>query len=547
MPIATAGRQAIAGKSISSLSITRPITQAGAGGGGGGVVPFDPVSLFSGGRKGVFYDFTNKANLFTDAARTTPVVNAADLIGSATDLSGNNYHAAQAGSIRPAWNNGRGEFASGDFMTATGVDFSATGVVTAIVACYKANDTFATALLEHGLGASANQPGFRMTGPPYNSGGGFGCVSRGTATASAHNAPNSPAPIYAVVTIIANRNNDTCLVRVNGVVSEVATTDQGDGLFQLADFYVGAGFAGTHFWFGCNQYKALAIDYELAEDALNSVESNFGQSIGVTIGQAKFTLVAMGDSYTYGVNGGVTANQTYVKQLDTRLSRVVWSVNLGISGQTTSNMMARRREMLRTGIPNMAIIYGGQNDSVTTTVQASPTPTSTVFTVGNGVRYGEGAWITVGGVQAQILSVATNAITLTAPLAGGAPSAGTVVASDTEKNLTELALYVKNAGCKRVMILGKHYSNLASGADTVSVEQPANAAMRVKQRAAATAAGVVYVDLYAHGCSRINGGLNAQGDALWHVSSFDDHLSLAGQTNLMADAIEAAIVAQGWT
>lgn len=522
------------------------ITQAGAG--GGGVVPFDPVSLFSGGRKGVFYDFTNKANLFTDASRTTPVVNATDLIGSVTDLSGNNYHAAQAGSIRPAWNNGRGEFASGDFMTATGVDFSATGVVTAIVACYKANDTYATALLEHGLGVGANQPGFRMTGPPYNGGGGFGCVSYGTAVASAQNAPNSPAPIYAVVTIIANRNNDTCLVRVNGVISYVATADQGDGLFQLADLYVGAGSGGTNLYFGCNQYKALAIDYELTEDALNNAEANFAAALpGVTIGPAKFTLVAMGDSYTYGVSGGVTANQAYVKQLDTRLSRVVWSENLGISGQTTSAMMGRRREMLRTGIPNMAIIYGGQNDSATTTVQASPTPTSTVFTVGYGGNYGEGSWITVGGVQAQVLSVATNTITLTAPLAGGAPSAGTVVASDTEKNLTELALYVKNAGCKRVMILGKHYSNLASGADTVSVEQPANAAMRVKQRAAATAAGVVYVDLYAHGCSRINGGLNAQGDALWHVSSYDDHLSLAGQTNLIADAIEEVIVAQGWT
>ena len=470
------------------------------------------------------------------------------MIGSATDLSGNGYHAAQAGAIRPAWNNGRAEFTSGDFLKATGVDFSGTDVVTFIAAVYKASDTKAVSLMEHGLGVSGNQPGVRLSGPPYNNGGGFGATSNGTTLAGAQNAPNSPAPIYAVVTIICRISTDTCLVRVNGVVAEVSLSDQGTGNFQLADLFINAGFGGTNLWAISNHYQNLVIDKELTEVELNNVETAFGVSVGVTIGAPKFTIAAMGDSFTYATGTpGVTANDAYVKQIDARQSRIVYSANLGESGDTTAEMMNRRWQLLRVGTPNMAIIYGSINDlAANTTVSASPTPTATVFTISGAFGYAPDGWITVAGEQAQVLSVSGSEITLTAPLVGGAPSAGADVAVDTQKNLTEMALYVKNAGCKRVMVLGLHYYNLAVGADTTSVEAPDNATLRAKQQAAATAAGVVYVDLYAWQRDLIIAGTRTQGNYAEHRSSSDPHLSLLGQTTL-ADAIEATIISQGWT
>lgn len=210
--------------------------------------------------------------------------------------------------------------------------------------------------------------------------------------------------------------------------------------------------------------------------------------------------------------------------------------------------MARRWEMLRHATPNICIIYAGTNDPpANDVVKASPVPTDTAFALNAfAVGYEADGWITVGGESAQILSRAGNVITLTAPLAGGPPAAGTAVEHDTQKNITEMANYVKNAGCKRVMIVGMHYFNFTTGADTTSVQLARNAGLRTKQQAAATATGSVYVDLYAWMSALITAGTYTQGDNGWHLSVNDQHLNLAGQT-ILADAIEAAIIAQGWT
>lgn len=464
-----------------------------------------------------------------------------------TDDSGNGYHASQAGAIRPAWNNGRAEFSSGDFLKATGVDLSGTDVLTIVASIYKSADDTTRAICEQGSN-NGTARGVMLHATAFNGGAAFGMNSRGSALAACTNSPNSPAPQSAVVTGIYRISTDTCVLRVNGVFAKSSTSDQGTGNFQLADLFLSAGANGTSQWFGTNQYRFALIDKELTEDALNNTEQWAATPIGVTIGPPKFTAFAMGDSLTYAVNGSVLANQAYIAQLDTRLSRIVLAVNGGNSGDSTSSMMSRRWQMIRQGTPNLCIIYGGTNDVVTNdTVKATPTPTSTAFALNTyGAYYEADGWITVAGESAQILSRAGNLVTLKAPLAAGAPATGAAVAHDTQKNLTELANYVKNAGCKRILIVGMHYFNFTTGADTTSVQLARNAGLRTKQQAAATATGSVYVDLYAWMSALITAGTYTQGDFGWHLADADQHLNLAGQT-ILADAIEAAIIAQGWT
>jgi len=480
---------------------------------------------------------------YQEAARTNLVTTASQRLGSVTDLTNNAKHATAAGTARPTWDGTGCAHAAGQFLATASIDTSTTDTLTVISCIVKASDTSIWTDSELGGSNAGSEPGVRLLGPPYSSGAGYGFQSKGSGSAATiNNAPSFPAPSTNVVMGIGRVSTDTCTLAVNNVQTNAATTDQGNGNFQNEPFYFGAASDGTYPYFSGKWGRKIITPYEPSEDDKLLFQRWVAEPAGISI-PLTYIFAAIGDSYTE--NTSVTANQRWPQLVDAAQAKIVFTSNLGASGNTTANMMNRRWQLLRASIPNIASIYGGQND-VATTVSASPTPTSTVFTVANASGFAADGWVLVGGVQAQVLSVVGSVVTLTAPLAGGAPAGGAVCAHDTEKNLYELAMYLKNAGCKRVLIIGKHYSNITSGGDTVSVEHPANAAMRIKQRAAALASGAVYVDVYAQGCALINGGFVVQGSASWHVGSLDDHLNVSGNADLVAPAVNAAIVAAGW-
>jgi hypothetical protein len=57
---------------------------------------FNPLSLFSAGEKGVWFDPTDITTLFQDAAGTTPVTAYGQKVGRILDKSGNGNHATQS-------------------------------------------------------------------------------------------------------------------------------------------------------------------------------------------------------------------------------------------------------------------------------------------------------------------------------------------------------------------------------------------------------------------------------------------------------------------
>lgn len=262
------------------------------------------------------------------------------------------------------------------------------------------------------------------------------------------------------------------------------------------------------------------------------------------------SLAAIGDSLTDGIVAGVVDDYAlvYPALLNSRLSRIVSAINAGDQGSTTAKMYGNRADIAADGTPDVVIIYGGTNDlGRATTVAASPTPTDTIFTVASNITfYAVGAKIFVDGEAATILSISSSQITLTAPLAGGAPTAGDAVTIDTQGNLELLATYAGNIGCDKVMIAGMHYFNWTSGGDTTSSERASNVTLRGYQEAAATATGAVYVDLYEFMRQIILAGTYTQGDwAAWHSSLNNQHLNANGQS-ILADAFEAAMRAEGW-
>lgn len=257
-------------------------------------------------------------------------------------------------------------------------------------------------------------------------------------------------------------------------------------------------------------------------------------------------ISAIGDSHTFST--ALEAEEFYIASLASRFGSIWYWDNNGDSGDTTAEMMGRRHKLTDAGVPEILIIYGGINDGGgNTTVQAAPAPTTTTFNVaaGFGTRYAEGGWINIGGVSAQIASVAGESITLTAPLAG-APAAGTAVTVDTQKNLEALAAYADAQGIEHVLICGMHFLNWNAGGDTTAVERAAEAALRDIQEAAAANAGAKFVSFYDWMKQLILDGQYAAGDDLaWHVGIGDQHLNEVGES-ILADAIEAAIREEGW-
>mgnify|MGYP003635104085 FL=1 len=62
---------------------------------GFGSSEFDPMTLFAGGKQGVWYDPSDLSTLYQDAAGTVPVTLDGDPVGKVLDKSGNNNHATQ--------------------------------------------------------------------------------------------------------------------------------------------------------------------------------------------------------------------------------------------------------------------------------------------------------------------------------------------------------------------------------------------------------------------------------------------------------------------
>ena len=56
---------------------------------------FDPLTLFAGGKQGVWYDPSDKSTLFQDVAGTVPVTKDGDPVALMKDKSGNDNHAVQ--------------------------------------------------------------------------------------------------------------------------------------------------------------------------------------------------------------------------------------------------------------------------------------------------------------------------------------------------------------------------------------------------------------------------------------------------------------------
>lgn len=91
---------------------------------------FDPASLYRGGERGAFLDYSDLSTLFQDAAGSTPVTADGDPVGRVEDKSGNGTHATQSvAADRPLYKTAAGlhwleNDGAGDGLALPGLDLA---------------------------------------------------------------------------------------------------------------------------------------------------------------------------------------------------------------------------------------------------------------------------------------------------------------------------------------------------------------------------------------------------------------------------------------
>lgn len=207
-------------------------------------------------------------------------------------------------------------------------------------------------------------------------------------------------------------------------------------------------------------------------------------------------LAAIGDSLTQNASLNVRPNEFWPERLAVALRELGCPIigrNFGISGNTTTQMLARIGVMTQFETPNLAIIWGGVNDP-----------------------------------------------------------GSEIVGATTQDNIEAMGETLLDAGVPYLVIGNTQYLNYSSGGDTLETPSATYATLRTYQLAAANALiaahpdQVAYCDIYGHMRQLIVDGDYTQGDHLWHVEATNQHLNAIGE-QIVADVMLATIQAQdGW-
>lgn len=297
---------------------------------------------------------------------------------------------------------------------------------------------------------------------------------------------------------------------------------------------------------GYNDRVLRVLDGHLAEIVV--ITETVPRSTRLTLPPFGAIYRAEGDSHTFNTNAiwGVQPAEFYPAILAGQLGANADWLNLGGSGDSTAEMVHQLPSVFAGANPDLATIYGGANDGAIDIV-ADTAPTETTFSVDApyASRLEPGGFVIVNGETAEITARAGNLITI-APALTTAPVAGDVVEIDTTRNIEAWIDALTEAGCQRILVLGLHYMNFASGGDTPTSEHPTRAAIRAKQRAAALSRNMPYCDTYASMAAEVAAGDVVAGDDLaWHVDVGNTHLNAAGEA-AVARAVIARMTELGW-
>jgi hypothetical protein len=218
---------------------------------------FNPLSLFSAGEKGVWFDPTDITTLFQDAAGTTPVTAYGQKVGRILDKSGNGNHATQSSAaLQPTYqidNEGNPNLTfSGSYtqLVTRPIDFTATAQMMVGIGLHVVGSASAAAALELGSNVDSVNGSFLFGAP--SSTADHSLYLRGTSTIAARidNIVDGDDIILGLFDISQTTKELELIPRLNRVQlsgSQITWTgtDAGTGNFGNLPLFIGARSGGS--------------------------------------------------------------------------------------------------------------------------------------------------------------------------------------------------------------------------------------------------------------------------------------------------------------
>lgn len=226
---------------------------------------------------GLFFDPSNRASLFQDAAGTIPVTSPGDPVGRMEDISGNGFHATQAtAGRRPTYqSDGAHHWLAfdgvDDYLVTAALDWSGTARMTVVTGVRKTTDAAGGTVFSN----AEDETGFTFNLRNSGSGpaGSFELFGDGPYTQREVDPSPAAAPVSWVLTgegDLTAALGQQAQVRVDGA-DIVAGGQQGNGLIVNTDLSNKPLYIGR-IWWGANYFPGQLFGGILLPSAITASE-----------------------------------------------------------------------------------------------------------------------------------------------------------------------------------------------------------------------------------------------------------------------------------
>lgn len=261
----------------------RPKNPQGSGGAGA----FTPALIFSPGAQGVWFDPSDLGTMFQDAAGTTPVTGADQVVGLIRDKSGRGNHASQATQAsKPILRNAGAlwwlEFDGvDDFLVTASIPFVSAQMAT-FASIRKVSDAALSVLAESSANIGLSDGTFILLAPAGNAQPTVLCGFKGTTRVDRTSPANLAAPVTLVMAGIANIAGPSTRLDVNNVTVASGVESLGTGTFLSNPLYIGRR-GGTSLAFNGLVYGLVVFGDSMTSADITATQTYLGAKAGLSI------------------------------------------------------------------------------------------------------------------------------------------------------------------------------------------------------------------------------------------------------------------------